>query len=501
SGGYFGSAVDQLLPVSMELREDHMKLSAAVAIVIDKSGSMGASVPGMAGMMKINLAAEGAAKSIELLGPNDWCTVIAVDSMPEWIFNLKKVGPERADLASKVRRLAVGGGGIYCYTGLKAAYDTLDKATSGTRHVILFADAADAEEPGDYINMLAEMRKKGITVSVIGMGTPADSDALFLEDVAKRGGGRMFYSKDSADLPAIFSQEVVAVARSAFIEDKTKVQPNQGWLTIASGTTEWLPQVDGYNLSYLRPKATGGVASVDEYKAPLVSFWPRGAGRTAAVLFPISGEFSTLVRDWKGYGDFLQTITRWTVGQEMPPGTQLKTRVDGTEMTIEFYYGQTWESKIALHPPKLLLSEGTGKQGQEHVWQRIAPGRYEAKVNLTPSSVVRGSVLIEKEAIPFGPIVSGSNPEWAVDRARIVELQNTATLSGGQQRLELSEIWSSPRDPGSVDIRPLLLWFALATLVMDILWTRIGWSTRWPWQSGTRKPPNATTPPTPAAVA
>jgi hypothetical protein len=284
------------------------------------------------------------------------------------------------------------------------------------------------------------------------------------------------------------------VARSAFIEDKTPLKATQGWLTIAPNAGTWLPEVDGYNLSYLRNKATGGVVSMDEYKAPLVSFWPKGAGRVATVLFPIAGEFSGKVRAWEGYGDFLQTLTRWTVGQEMPPGTQLKTRVDGTELTIEFYYGPAWEEKIATRPPKLLLSESTSLPGatslppREHVWQRIAPGRYEAKVNLNPSSIIRGSVLIDKEAVPFGPIVAGGNPEWAVDRNRIVELQNTSALSGGVQRLDLSEIWNAPRDPGSIDIRPWFLWLALGTLVLDILWTRIGWHHRWPWQPG-RKPP------------
>ncbi|PTY03073.1 hypothetical protein DB346_07415 [Verrucomicrobia bacterium LW23] len=488
SGGYFQTSVDPLLPVSMELREDHMKLSAAIAIVIDKSGSMGASVPGAPpGIMKINLAAEGAAKSVELLGPNDWVSVIAVDSSPEYIFRLSKISTQRDVLASKVRRLAVGGGGIFCFTGLVAAYDEIRDSTAGTRHIILFADAADAEEPGDYINFLAKLRKEQITVSVIGMGNPQDSDALFLEDVAKRGGGRMFYSANSADLPAIFSQEVVSVARSAFIEDVTPLKGTQGWLTISAGTTKWLQAVNGYNLSYLRSKATGGVVSEDEYKAPLVSFWQRGSGRAAAVLFPIAGEKSDLVRAWPGYGDFLQTITRWTVGNETPAGTRLSSRVDGTELTIEFLYAASWEDKISSNPPKLLLTEGSNQPAREHTWQRIAPGRYEAKVELSPSSVVRGSVLIEKEAVPFGPIVAGGDPEWAVEHSRITELQKTSQLSGGQQRLELPEIWKAPRDTGTFDLRPLLLWIALAAFVMDILWTRVGWSHRWPGLAGLSK--------------
>jgi cobalamin biosynthesis protein CobT len=44
SGGYHGSPVGELLPVSMELKEEHKKLAVAMAIVVDRSGSMTASV-------------------------------------------------------------------------------------------------------------------------------------------------------------------------------------------------------------------------------------------------------------------------------------------------------------------------------------------------------------------------------------------------------------------------------------------------------------------------
>ncbi|HEY2341784.1 MAG TPA: hypothetical protein VGH90_02085, partial [Chthoniobacteraceae bacterium] len=45
SGGYFSSAIDSLLPVSMELRKEHRKLRVAMAVVMDRSGSMAVSVP------------------------------------------------------------------------------------------------------------------------------------------------------------------------------------------------------------------------------------------------------------------------------------------------------------------------------------------------------------------------------------------------------------------------------------------------------------------------
>jgi hypothetical protein len=55
SGGYFQSSLDPLLPVSMELRQEHRRLAVAMAIVLDRSGSMAA---GAGGGHKMDLANE-----------------------------------------------------------------------------------------------------------------------------------------------------------------------------------------------------------------------------------------------------------------------------------------------------------------------------------------------------------------------------------------------------------------------------------------------------------
>ena len=66
SGGYFKSPVDDLLPVSMELRTEHRKLAVAMAVVMDRSGSMSLNVSN--GLTKMDMADDGAARAVELLG-------------------------------------------------------------------------------------------------------------------------------------------------------------------------------------------------------------------------------------------------------------------------------------------------------------------------------------------------------------------------------------------------------------------------------------------------
>ena len=483
AGGYFSSALDPLLPVSMELRNEHRKLSVAMAIVLDRSGSMAMSAGG--GLTKMDLADAGAARAIELLGDLDAVTVLAVDSSPHLVVELAEVRSNRARMTDAVRRIDSQGGGIFTYTGLKAGWEELQKAQTGQRHMVLFADAADAEEPGDYRTLLAQIREAGGTVSVIGMGTEMDSDAEFLKDVAERGGGRIFFNADPAELPAVFAQETVSVARSAFIKETTPVQATPGWTQLAARTPRWLEAVDGYNLSYLRPGATAALLTTDEYKAPLVAAWTRGAGRVAAVSFPLGGPHSDLVRAWPDYGDFAQTLARGRAGDEAPPGAALRTVLEGEQLTLELLHDETWTARLAQSAPTATLAESSAGRGPGEVrdllWEKIEPGRFRTTVPLTPGRMARGAVRIGGVALPFGPVAAGS-AEWAFDHERLAELQQLAGRSGGRERLDLASIWDAPRELHRRSLRGWLLAALTIVLLVEAALTRLEISL-WPRRS------------------
>ena len=476
SGGYFGSALDPLLPVSMELRTEHRKLAVAMAIVLDRSGSMSATVSG--NVQKMDLANEGAARAIELLGPMDAVTVFAVDMEPHQIVPLTSLNQNRTELVNIVRRITSGGGGIAVPTGLRAAQEQLRKATAGQRHVVLFADANDAvQELGPWPTLLREMAKEGITVSVIGLGSPTDSGAKFLTDVADLGKGRIFFNANPSELPGLFAQETIAVARSAFLEEPVALTPTASWLELAAKPLTWVDAVDGYNLSYLKPDATAAAVSGDEYQAPLVAYWQRGAGHVAAVSFPLGGEFSQRVRGWERYGDFVQTLTRWLSGDELPPGIGLRTRLDGTELRIDLFYDAEWEQRLARAAPRIVLADGASAETRELVWERLAPGHFTATTTLDPDRWVRGAIQVEQFTLPFGPLVAGSSAEWANDRARLVELEAVSRGSGGAERVDLTKVWDAPRKSAFRDVRPWLLVALLVLFVTDALLERLGWTT------------------------
>ena len=88
-GGYFRSPLEPIMPVSMELRREHRKLSLAIVVAMDRSGSMSMTVGD--GRTKMQLANLATAEVFDMLSPMDEFGVVAVDSSPHIIADLAPV--------------------------------------------------------------------------------------------------------------------------------------------------------------------------------------------------------------------------------------------------------------------------------------------------------------------------------------------------------------------------------------------------------------------------
>jgi len=482
SGGYFGSRLDDLLPVSMELRDEQRKLSVAMAIVLDRSGSMRASVQGSDGMPheKIEMADAGTAEAVRQLGPKDLVSVFAVDTQPYDIVPLQTVEPNRSSAIDNILRIQSQGGGIVVPVGLRAAWGELQKSTAGQRHVILFADANDAfQQMTGWEDAVKAITDGNGTVSVIGLGRESDRCSDFLKQVATMGNGRIFFANDANDLPAIFTQDTVAVARSSFINDPTPLVSTSGWVELAAKGLDWLPAVDGYNLCYLQPKASQAALTSDENNAPLVAFWQRGTGRTAAVTFPMGGDKSAAVRAWPQFGDFISTLTRWLMGTETPDGLGVRARLDGDQLVLDLLYDQTWDAEMAKNFPKAIFTQNGIDHKQEMNWERLEPGHFQSRVRLKPGDPAIGAVQVGPYALPFGPLAPGTDLEWLRDPAGPRTLRSLAAGSGGKEITELPDAWRDLGRQSYRSLRPWVLGLLIVAVLAEALATRIGMFTRW----------------------
>ncbi len=469
TGGYAQTPLEELLPVSTELREEHRKLSTVLAIILDRSGSMAIGAGG--GWKKMDLANAGAAAAIRLLGDRDFVTVLAVDSEPHEIVPLTAVGKNRESILKLVRGIVSQGGGIYVHAGLAAAWAILEPIPYGQKHLILFADAADAEEPGDYRTLIQRMREQGATLSVIALGTEEDSDAPLLQEIAALGEGRIYFSQNARDLPKLFSQETVALTHSSFIEAQTPTESTGRWRQISPQAIDWLPVVGAYSLTHAKPEAEVILFTRDEFQAPLVAVRTIGHGRTAAVCFPVSGAQAASVRTWKDYDQFLQTLARWLLADDLPPEIDVSQEVVGNRWTIHFRYDRSLEPEILTAPPRLHLWRPTD---QTATWTSQRPEHWQAEIALPPGEPLLGALEWQGKSTVLGPVLSDASLEWRRDPLRPRMLQTVARETGGREIVHLEEAFAPTRQRVWLSLQPWLLLLALVAFLLDLADTRLG---------------------------
>jgi len=471
SGGYYRSVIDELLPVSMELDDDNRKNAFALAIVLDRSGSM-AEAANELGLTKMDLGNEGAARAVKLLSQGDDAAVLAVDTMVRRVVPLTAMEADREKIIKSIRSIRSSGSGLYIYASLEAAWQELKKSKASAKHVILFADAADCERPGDYSHLLHEMIIDGVTVSVIGMGRETDKDAPLLKDIAMLGNGRAFFGDDPADLPGLFSQEAAAAAKSSFVFDPAAVAADPLWSQVSEKPIKWLSEVDGYNLTNLRPEGFAALRAVDKFNSPLAAFRQKGAGRTVALCFPLSGPAAASALKWPGYSELVRTIVRWASAEDVPPGLALKTKISGTMLDVDLFYDESWTDRLLNPPPLVLMEDSAEGETRELVWEKMKIGNFHTSVYLKPNVPYRGAVRLPGGgSLPFGPESIGTSPEWSFDPDSRTELKSASELSGGKERLDLSTAFAEPTGRGELDPRSKLLTALLVAFLAEAFWS------------------------------
>lgn len=325
-GGYARTSIEEVSPVAFDLKQDKRRASLAEVIAIDFSGSMGATV---GGQTKLALANEAAARSASLLGSGDRLGVEHVDTAVHWTIPLAPV-VDTAKIASTIRAVQVSGGGIYTDIALKAAYSALEKESVNLKHVLLFADGADAEQITGCRALVKAAFDKGITTSVISLGRGSDSPEL--EVLSKIGGGRFYLIEDATKLPAVFTQETIIAARSSLHEVDFGVTVNAAGAPTKSIDFGASPILKGYVVTVPKPRATTLLAGPEG--DPILSTWSVGIGRTAAFTSDYKDRWG---KGWLAWGDAARMfgqLGRDTARKADDPRVRLESDASGGELHI-----------------------------------------------------------------------------------------------------------------------------------------------------------------------
>jgi len=376
-GGYFRTPLEETLPVDTQVKDPRRFPSVAMAIVMDKSGSMSAQE---GGVLKMRLAAEAAARAAELINDDDDITIIGYDTEL-----VDQIGPfpgrDRQRFIPEILRIAPGGGGIYVYESLIEARRVLSQSDKRSKFIILLADGSDAENQSGARELAQQMRAENITLSVVAIGD--GSDVPFLKEIARIGGGRFHLTDQAANLPTIFTEET-ALAQRSYVVEQT-VLPRAGASSPMLSGIEAVPALLGYIAT--TPKPAAQVILWANETDPLLAAWQYGLGRAVAFTSDATGRWARLWVAWDAFPKFWAQVARWTILER--PDTTLQARVtqDGDLTTIivdaPATRTESAETQAALDLNLQATLIDSAGNTQQVALSQVGPGRYEGQTWLT----------------------------------------------------------------------------------------------------------------------
>ncbi len=308
-GGYYKTPIEDMLPVSLDVRQKKHFPGLGLALVIDKSGSM---MQADTGRTKLELALEAASTAVDFLSERDSVTVIAFDSEPQTVVALTKVDNKKKIIADIQSIQAVGG--TVMYPAIKQAYEALQASDAQIKHIIVLSDGQS--EPGDFPGIAKTINEAGMTLSTIAVGN--DADIAGMRNIAQIGGGRFYFTDRAETLPQIFTREAFLASRSTIIEEPFQTRLVRS--TQATNGIDWTqsPQLGGYvgtaeRDSLNSPAITSLVSDKDD---PVYAIWQYGLGRAAAFTSDAKGRWAASWLNWSGFGQFWTQVLRDTLRRE-----------------------------------------------------------------------------------------------------------------------------------------------------------------------------------------
>lgn len=471
-GGYGRTAVEEAMPVYMDVRNREQRPDLALVFVIDKSGSMDSchcnspdqSAPSQnISTRKIDIAKEAVAQAAALLSPQDSFGVVSFDS------SAFTTMPLATDISVEQVIDAMAGveprGATNVRAGLVEAEELLKQTDARIKHIILLTDGWGSG--GDQADIAEGLREQGVTLSVVAAG---GGSADYLERLAFAGGGRYYASDDMADVPQIFVQETITTVGNYIIE-RPFFPVAVGESPIMSGLGG-LPQLYGYNGSTLKDSARTVLATDDDQ--PLLATWQYGLGRSAAWLSDTRGQWTAEWLAWEGFPRFaaqmLGAVLPVRGGQE----SSVEVLVSGGETTVRMSTGPGQENMTVN--ATVIGSDGTRRElplpqvGPDSYQGRLespAPGTYLVQI----SGAQAERVLIQETV---GMVVPYSS-EYRGAQANPALLSELAAMTGGVSLADASAAFApvTARVTRAQEIGLPLLLLALCLLPLDIALRRL----------------------------
>ena len=273
-----GTALEKMLPVRLDAGSRDEGEAIALVLLVDNSASMGETRTRMkdSNDSAMNQAKKGAIRCLDALRPSDRLAILCFSESVEEIYPMASA-EEREQMLTAISTMGTLDGTNFS-AGLEAALNAFAGYEDfGSKQVILISDGNPSDE--NYEEWALEMRRRGITLSTIGVGSAVNKEVM--QRLADLGGGRFSFTTMSDDL-----ESLMAASAELLQSDAVGYPP----LTLSWEGEGDVPALTGYNR--LSAKSGAEVIAAEAGGDPICAQWAFGKGTVGALAFDLSGRWS-----------------------------------------------------------------------------------------------------------------------------------------------------------------------------------------------------------------
>lgn len=469
-GGYAGTKLEEIMPVSMDVPQRKEKPPVAVALIIENFESQA----------KINLSKEAGKALIDLLTPRDMILVGDATIVGSWSVPPTRV-EDKAKIKAQIDAMAPGDPPSYM-EHLEAAAAELRKIDAKIKHIVLAGDG-DAQGIGfnEYASRVARLAADGITLSTVHVNWQRPGEELLMQLIAQMGKGRYYLAADAGATPQIFMQEAKAMARPGVVEEDF-IPAILSRSPILQGASD-LPVLRGYVAT--TPKSTGEVVLQSAQSDPVLATWQTGLGRVAAFTSDSGGLWSEQMVRWESFNRFWANVVSWTMPSVDASGIRTSTAVAGgkARLTVQLPGeglevggvggANSWPATLTAG---IILPDGSTRV---QPLQATAPGQYEAEIEASMAGpyLVRLSAGTRLQSVLLGEtfLLVPYSPEFAVGSGDPGFMGRLARSGGGRELSDPTEAFATnlPSYPGRLPLDRALLILGLLLWPLDIALRRL----------------------------
>ena len=313
--------IERLLPLRFERRKRKEKLSLAMVLVIDRSGSMGREG-------KFQAALTAASAAVDELKDEAKIALVLFDDLPAVALDLTPA-VERERIKALFPTFKVGGG-TSIYPALAEAREILEPIDAKVRHVLLLSDGDSVTRFDHHLALVQRFGQQGMTISTVALGP--DADKQHLRQLAAAGGGRYYYAPTPDRVPRIFTRETRTVSETGAIEREVFAR--------ASKPSELLQGLDlgaaGPMTGVLSAKSrpTAELLAETSKAEPLLARWRYGLGQVIAWSSDAAGPWTERWSDWPDLDRLWQRLGRGVLRRQRVAGLSVEAHSAGDVVQV-----------------------------------------------------------------------------------------------------------------------------------------------------------------------